>query len=432
MRTIQIGLLGLGTVGSGVYEIIQRRQGEWKERYGFELILKKIHVKNPDKPRTVTIDQRILTTNPHEILHDPEIEVIIEVMGGEEPALQYAQTALAHGKYLITANKLMLALHGPELFQLAKEHHVEIGFEGSVGGGIPIIQPLRESLNTNVIHSVLGIINGTTNYILTAMSEREEGYFDVLAEAQGKGYAEADPSSDVDGWDAAYKLAVLTGVAFGLQLPTHLIPTEGISKITLMDFKMAKELGYAIKLVAKAERTEKGLRGRVHPTLLPKGHPLASVRGVNNALLVTGDAVGEVLFYGPGAGKMATGSAVTADLVRICRTITQTSSSIMSAPQERLPEFATSEIVSSNSSHFFVTIKSTTKPDATSITSILHQRNVSVETVIMKDDSNLYYLGIITDYTSENAIQQAITDLSNNPQYRQILYYYVEGKYPNA
>lgn len=430
MRTIYIGLLGFGTVGAGVFEIIQRRRTDWIERYGLQPVVKTILVKNPDKPRSIDFAPTQLTTDPDAILSDPEIEIVIEVVGGERPALHYARTALTRGKHLVTANKLMLALHGPELFRLACEHRVELGFEGSVGGGIPIIQPIRESLNANEIQSLFGVINGTTNYILTAMSQDNEGYFDVLARAQALGYAEADPSSDVDGWDTCYKLSVLTGISFGQQLPVDRIHTEGIADISLADIAMAKALGYQVKLTAKAERTADGIVGRVHPTLLPADHPLAGVRGVNNALLVNGDAVGEVVFYGSGAGMMATGSAVASDLIRISRQIAdQSASAAEGSPfrhRDRLPVFASPGSRPHNKGYFFITLQSVTPPDLDSVRSILTQNRIALESVLTKDDANLYYLGIITGLSAEEDLQAARKKLSADPKYRKIFYYYLE------
>lgn len=321
VREVQIGLLGLGTVGSGVLEIIRRHEAEWVARYNLRPVIKRILIQNPAKPRLVEVAAEVLTTDYREILNDPAIEVIVEVMGGEEPALTVAKAALSSGKYLVTANKKMLALHGPTLYKLALHHGVELAFEASVGSGIPIIQPLRESLNSNEIQEMLGIINGTTNYILTNMEQNGKDYTAVLQQAMELGYAEADPTSDVEGHDACYKLSVLTAVAFGTQVPVTAIRTCGISTLNLADMQMAAELGYRIKLVAKAQKTARGIKARVHPTLLPFAHPLAGINGVNNALWVKGDAVGEVMFTGPGAGMMATGSAVVSDLLRVCRRV---------------------------------------------------------------------------------------------------------------
>lgn len=438
MQKVKIGLLGLGTVGSGVIEIIQRRKKEWIERYGILPVVKKILVRSIDKHRNVKIEPELLTTDAQEIIHDPEIEVIVEVMGGEEPALSLVKEALKAGKHLVTANKLMLALHGPSIFELAREQSLWVAYEAAVGGGIPIIQPLQDSLTANTIESIMGIINGTTNYILTAMIQNGEGYYDVLERAQAFGYAEVDPSTDVGGWDACYKLSVLTGVVFGEQVPVKEIPTTGITKINLTEMNLAQELGYTIKLVATAKRKGDEIFSHVHPTLLPLDHPLANVQGVNNALFVKGDAVGEVMFYGPGAGMMPTGSAVASDLIRVCRWIGlqdelfrngEVGNATPTLPllKDRFPSFDQKQLQGGDTNRYFLTVQTVEKPNVSKLDAKLDQTGLPIENIIIKDADNLHVIGIMCDQCSQVKLKKLIQLFESDPRYRQINYYYVEG-----
>lgn len=328
MQTIRIGVLGFGTVGSGVIQILQQNADDIQTRTQSEIIIKSVLVRNLNAPREIT-GNFLLTDNPREILDDPEIDIIVEVMGGIEPARTYILEALGNGKNVITANKDLLALHGHELLDAAKEAKKDLYFEASVAGGIPIIAALKQSLSANRITTLIGIINGTTNYILSAMAEQGRDYAEVLAEAQKLGYAEADPSSDVDGLDAARKLSILASIAFNSRVTLSDVYVEGISRITREDIEYAKELGCTIKLLAIAKNQNEGVEVRVHPAILPKTHPLASVNGVFNAIYVVGDAVGETMFYGRGAGSLPTGSAVVSDIIQVIRNMeTNATSSI--------------------------------------------------------------------------------------------------------
>lgn len=436
MREVKIGLLGLGTVGSGVVEIMRQQKKVWIEQYGILPVIKKILVRDLDKQRKVKIERQVLTSDVLEIIHDPEIEVIVEVMGGEEPTFDIVKDILKAGKHLVTANKLMLALHGPTIFELARKKSLWVAYEAAVGGGIPIIQPLQDLLVANKIESISGIVNGTTNYILTAMSQNGEGYYDVLERAQSLGYAEANPSSDVDGWDACYKLSVLTGIAFGEQVQVKQIPTTGITRISRMDMILAQELGYTIKLVATAKRLGDEIISYVHPTLLPLDHPLANVQGVNNALFVKGDAVGEVMFYGPGAGMMATGSAVISDLIRICRWIGFCDELISNDPasdatstfpllKDRFPFFVQKSMQEVDKNRFLVTIQAIDKPNASKLGAKLDQTGLPIESIIINDDDNLYIIGIICDHCSQEKLNRLIQLFETEPHYRQINYYYM-------
>ena len=318
--TIGIGLLGLGTVGAGVAAILATPAG--RHPLVGELELRRVAVRDLNRPRTLELPAELLSTDPEAVVDDPAVDIVVEVMGGLEPARSLILRAIAAGKPVVTANKAVIARYGEEIAAAAARSGVYVLIEAAVGGGIPIIEPLKQSLGANRIQRVSGIINGTTNYILSRMAAEGAAYADVLADAQRLGYAEADPAADVQGGDAADKIAILAGLAYGGPVPREAIPTEGIDQLDARDIAYAEQLGYVVKLLAVAqampgEQAEQLLDVRVHPTLLPKAHPLAGVNGVNNAILVEGDPVGQVMFYGPGAGAGPTASAVVADILNI-------------------------------------------------------------------------------------------------------------------
>jgi homoserine dehydrogenase len=324
--TIGIGLLGLGTVGAGVAEILATPQG--RHPLVGKLALRRVAVRDLQRPRPVQLDAALLCTDPEAVVDDPAVDIVVEVMGGLEPARSLILRAIAAGKPVVTANKAVIARHGEEIAAAAAERGVYVLLEAAVGGGIPIIEPLKQSLGANRIQRVSGIINGTTNYILSRMAAEGADYGAVLADAQRLGYAEADPAADVQGGDAADKIAILTGLAYGGSVPREAIPTEGIDRLDARDVAYADKLGFVVKLLAVSQRVEPGggspsedgtqwLDVRVHPTLVPRSHPLAGVNGVNNAILVEGEPVGQVMFFGPGAGAGPTASAVVADILNI-------------------------------------------------------------------------------------------------------------------
>ncbi len=326
--TIGIGLLGLGTVGAGVAAILAQPEG--RHPLVADLALRRVAVRDLSRPRPVEIAAELLCTDPESVVDDPAVDIVVEVMGGLEPARSLILRAIAAGKPVVTANKAVIARYGQEIAAAATARGVYVLIEAAVGGGIPIIEPLKQSLGGNRILRVSGIINGTTNYILSRMADEGAAYEAVLADAQRLGYAEADPAADVQGGDAADKIAILAGLAYGGPVPREAIPTEGIDRLQARDVAYANQLGYVVKLLAVAERLGEGGGGeaagddaalpldvRVHPTLLPRQHPLAGVNGVNNAILVEGDPVGQVMFYGPGAGAGPTASAVVADILNI-------------------------------------------------------------------------------------------------------------------
>ncbi|HLC40934.1 MAG TPA: homoserine dehydrogenase [Methylomirabilota bacterium] len=320
MTEIKIGLLGLGTVGAGVVKILQTHQTEMEERAGCRLTLAAIAEKDLTRPREgLDLSRLPITPSAEKVLTDPQVQIIIELIGGLEPARSFILRAIQAGKQVVTANKALLAVHGKELFEEARARGVLLGFEAAVAGGIPIIRAIKEGLVANRITSVLGIVNGTSNYILTKMTEEGRDFASVLKEAQALGYAEANPTLDVEGIDSAHKLQILTLLAYRTAVELKQIYTEGISGITPQEIANARELGYRIKLLAIAKAADGSVEVRVHPTMIPANSPLASVSGVFNAIFINGDAVGDLMFYGRGAGQMPTASAVLSDIVEIAR-----------------------------------------------------------------------------------------------------------------
>lgn len=319
MKAISIGLLGLGTVGSGVVQIIENHQDKLMHQIGCPVEIKKILVKDPTKDRGIVLDKSMLTTNVNDILEDPEIDIVIEVIGGIKETRQYLLTALRNKKHVVTANKDLMALHGSELLTVASQNGCDLFYEASVAGGIPILRGLVDGLASDRITKMMGIVNGTTNFILTKMSQQGSPYAEVLAEAQALGYAESDPTADVEGHDAARKMAILATLGFSMNIDLADVSVKGISQITEEDLEYSKRLGYTIKLIGIASRTGEKVEVSVQPTLLADTHPLASVNDVYNAVYVYGEAVGETMFYGPGAGSLPTATSIVSDLVAVMK-----------------------------------------------------------------------------------------------------------------
>ena len=321
MKTINVGLLGFGTVGSGMAKILLQSPEVIESRLGATLALKWIADLDLDTDRGVAVDTGILTTDAQEVINDPEVDIVVELIGGYETAKRFILQAIEKGKHIVTANKALLAAHGDEIFSAASQKGVEVGFEASVGGGIPLIRSIKEGLVANRISGLFGILNGTANYILSKMTDEGSPFSEVLKEAQALGYAEADPTFDVEGIDAAHKLTILLAIAYGVPIDFEAVYTEGISKVTPLDIKFIKEFGYRIKLLAISKDDGEAIEARVHATLIPEDTMLANVNEAYNALYIKGDAVGNVMLYGPGAGMMPTGSAVVSDLVDVARNI---------------------------------------------------------------------------------------------------------------
>ena len=333
MRPIRVGLLGIGTVGSGVWDVLGRNGDEIQRRAGRAIHITRIADKMVDRAREIVGTKASVTTDASEVTRDSDVDIVIELIGGTTIAKDLVLDAIEHGKHVVTANKALLANHGNEIFAAAQKKQVTVAFEGAVAGGIPIIKALREGLSANRIEWIAGIINGTSNFILSEMRDKGLPFATVLKDAQKKGYAEADPTFDIEGIDAAHKLTILSALAFGIPMQFPKVYTEGISTLTREDIQYAEQLGYRIKLLGITRRAAKGIELRVHPTLVPVRRLIANVEGVMNAVLVKGDAVGPTLYYGAGAGSQPTASAVVADLVDVTRLIT-------ADPEHRVPHLA--------------------------------------------------------------------------------------------
>jgi homoserine dehydrogenase len=333
LKPVNVGLLGIGTVGSGTWSVLNRNAGEIERRAGRGIRITRVADKALEHARKVTGGKAKLTADAREVTRAKDIDIVVELIGGYGIARELVLDAIAHGKHVVTANKALLATHGNEIFKAAQKKGVMVAFEASVAGGIPIIKALREGLAANRIEWIAGIINGTSNFILSEMRDKGSAFETVLKEAQKKGYAEADPTFDIEGVDAAHKLTILSALAFGIPMQFPKAYTEGISKLTQQDIGYAEELGYRIKLLGITRRAKNGIELRVHPTLVPARRLIANVEGVMNAVLVKGDAVGATMYYGAGAGSLPTASAVVADLVDVTRLIT-------ADPEHRVPHLA--------------------------------------------------------------------------------------------
>lgn len=384
MREIGIGILGCGVVGTGAVQLLVQNCDEIARRVGARLVVRRIAVRDLAKERPEFIDRTLLTDQVDAVVDDPEIDIIAELVGGVEPAREWIGRALLAGKSIVTANKELMAKDGRTLIELAAAQKRDFFLEGSVAGGIPIIAALQESLAANRIHEVLGIVNGTTNYILTRMTEDGADFEDVLREAQRLGYAEADPSSDVDGDDARYKIAILASIAFNTHVGADDVRGQGIRHIAARDIAVARELGYRIKLLAVAQlgAEDARMQVRVHPALLPLGHPLASVNDVFNAVLVRGDAVGDVMFFGRGAGSLPTGSAVVGDLISASRNILSGSvGRIRPVPPVPIPM----RPADASNGKFYVRLHAVDRPKVlASIAHVFGDFDVSIESVVQR------------------------------------------------
>lgn len=407
--TITVGLLGMGTVGTSVVKILTENATDISQKVGVPVKIKKIMVRQLDKVRDIDVDAEF-TDNIDDIINDQDIDIIVEVMGGMFPAKDYIIRALTAGKHVVTANKDVVAKYGQEIFEAADQSKVDFLFEASVAGGIPIIRPLKQCLAANKISEVMGIINGTTNYMLTKMTNEGLDFDSVLAEAQAKGYAEADPTADVGGFDAARKIAILASIAFGSRVSIDDVYVEGITNISTEDIAYAKELGYVIKLLAIAKDDERGIDVRVHPAFIPEKHPLAAVHDVFNAIYIKGDAVGETMFYGRGAGGMPTASAVVADIIDVARNIKHNANSRILCTCFSQKSFCP---VQNTESPYYIRLLVADKPGVlAAIAGAFGAQQVSLHSVIQKRKvNNSSELVLITYQVSDANLRLAINTI---------------------
>jgi homoserine dehydrogenase len=414
-QKINVGIIGLGTVGTGAFRIMQENADLIRHRVGVPVEVVKIAVRDVARDRGLHIPPSLLSDKPSEVIEDPTIDIVVELIGGYEPAKELILTAIARGKHVVTANKALLAVHGAEIHAAARRAGVTIGFEGSVGGGIPIIKALKEALAANRILSIYGIINGTSNYILTKMTDEGQAFDNVLREAQRAGYAEADPTFDVGGIDTAHKLAILVNLAFGIPIDLNDIFTEGITAISPLDIDFGKTLGYKLKLLAIAKLHDGKVEVRVHPTMVPDEYPIAKVSGVYNAIQIVGDACQDIMLYGRGAGSMPTGSAVVGDIMDIAR-------QILMEPSRNLPagpsvsELPVPELqqMDSITSLYYLRLTALDQPGVLSqISGVLGRYRISIAQMIQRGrkQGGSVPLVIMTHMALERDVQKALIEI---------------------
>ncbi|MBN2285143.1 MAG: homoserine dehydrogenase [Tissierellales bacterium] len=408
-NTIRLGVLGMGTVASGLVAIMEMNHEKIVSVLGKEIEIKRVLVKDINKIRKVNLKPEIYTTDSDIVLADPDIHIIVELIGGIKPAYDYIKTALTLKKHVVTANKALIATHGEELESLASQNGVKLMYEASVGGGIPIINTIRENLIVNEFEEINGIINGTTNYILTQMTERGLEFDQAVKEAQNLGFAEIDPSSDVDGDDAAFKLSILSSIAFGQRMDIKDIPKEGITKISSEDIKYAGELGYKIKLLATAQKNNDEIELRVHPSLIPTGHPLTTVKNEFNAVFIKGNVTGEVMLYGKGAGSLPTGSAVMADIIALTQS--------MGYPLQESKRQSNKKYKISNRgfSQYYIRLEVIDQPGVLGkIANIFGDHGISLASVVQRQkNGNTAPLVFITHEVNRQNIDSALETIKN-------------------
>ena len=421
MKPINVGLLGVGTVGGGTCAVLRRNREEIRRRAGREIVVRMVAARDIVRARSVVGEGVSVVADPFEVVRNPDIEIVAELMGGTTLARDLVLAAIENGKHVVTANKALLALHGNEIFAAAQKQRVMVAFEAAVAGGIPIIKALREGLSANRIEWIAGIINGTSNFILSEMRDRGAGFDEVLKEAQRRGYAEADPTFDIEGIDAAHKLTILAAIGFGIPMQFSKAYTEGISRLTRQDIRYAEDLGYRIKLLGIARRAAEGIELRVHPTLIPERRLIANVEGVMNAILVKGDAVGPTLYYGAGAGAEPTASAVVADLVDVTRLHT-------ADPEQRVPHLAFQPESLSDTpilpmeavvTAYYLRLRVLDRPGVLAdITRILADLSISIDAMMQKEPGEgeeQVDIIMLTHRTVERNVNQAIARIEQLP-----------------
>ena len=417
MKVVKVGILGLGTVGGGTVNVIAANGQEIARRIGCDVVITRASARDLTRPRICPTENLQLTTDPYEVINDPEIDIVLELMGGEEPAKSLIIAALEQGKHVVTANKALIACHGNELFAIAEKNKVVLAYESAIAGGIPIVKAVREGLSGNTIEWLAGIINGTGNFILTEMRDKGSDFADVLKQAQELGYAEADPEFDVEGIDAAHKLCILASLAFGIPLQFEHVYTEGISGITPVDLAYAEELGYRIKHLGIARNGANGIEMRVHPTLIPEKQLIANVDGVMNAVVVKGNAVGPTLYYGAGAGADATASAVVADIVDICRQLDAPVESRVAALGFIADKLSDTKIlpIESITTAYYLRLQVEDKPGVmAAITAVMAAQGISIEAVLQKEPANTQdniSVVLLTNKVQESALVAAKVQL---------------------
>lgn len=411
MQSVNVGIIGFGTVGSGTAKIILRNNDIISERSGIKLVLRRVADLDTKTDRGIKLEKGVLTNDGKAIIHDPDIDIVVELIGGIHPAKEFILEAFRNNKHVITANKALLATEGNELFEAARQNNVYLGYEASVAGGIPIIKVLREGLVANRVLSVFGIINGTSNYILTKMTSEGVDFLSALKEAQKLGYAEADPTFDIEGIDSAHKLTIITSLAYGIPLSFGRVYREGISKIASIDIEFARELGYKIKLLAITKAMDGQVEMRVHPTMVPEDYLISKVDGVFNAVYVVGDSVGETLYYGRGAGDLPTGSAVVSDIVDIA----MKKGCLYHNPLKPYGNFTLKEIDEIESMYYF-RFTAIDRPSVLSkISGILGANNISIASVIQKGrkEGEAVPLVVLTHKSKEKNVKKAIREIDD-------------------
>jgi homoserine dehydrogenase len=411
-RKVNVGLIGLGTVGTGVVQILQRNTDLIRRRLGVPIEVLKIAVRDVKRKREVQVPDMILTDDPMQVVSHPDVDIVVELIGGYEPARSLILEAIRRRRHVVTANKALLAEHGDDIFNQARTSGVRVGFEGSVAGGVPVIKVLKEALAANRILSIYGIINGTSNYILTKMTDEERQFSDVLSEAQRAGYAEADPTFDVEGIDTAHKLAILVNLAFGTNVKPAGIYTQGISSIRPIDIDFGREFGYKVKLLAIAKFHNGMVEVRVHPTMVPAEYPIAKVAGVYNAVQIVGDACQDIMLYGRGAGSLPTGSAVVSDIMEVGR-------HILMSPAHALPsQPAGDEIqvqpIEDIETVYYVRFMVLDKPGVLSqISGVLGRFNISIASVIQRgrQEGGAVPLVVMTHTARERDMREALAEI---------------------
>jgi homoserine dehydrogenase len=413
-ESVKIGLIGLGTIGAGVVELFKQNGSKISEQIDLNLILEKVADRDLSRAQGFELADGVMTAEASEVIDNPEIDIVIELIGGINPARDFITRALENGKYVVTANKDLMATYGRELFALARKHNRNIFYEASVGGGIPLIRPLKQSLVADRLHRIIGIVNGTTNYIFTRMTTDNLDLKEALAEAQKLGFAEPDPTNDIEGRDAVYKLVIMAGLAFGQSIAPDQVYVQGISGVTFQDITYARELGYAIKLLAIGEKLPSGIALRVHPALVSHEHPLASVRNEFNAIFIEGEAVGDVMLYGRGAGAKPTATAILADVAEAARSIRQqTNGGVV----EKIAVQSATVPITELYSRFYLRILADDRPGVfASLGNAFGDEQVSLDMVIQKRRvGGLAEIVLVTHDVKEDAFQNAFSKVMQIP-----------------